>query len=357
MSITAVSALIQQKINYYFALAFPTTGLLLSLFSFYIFTRPSLNKTNMGFLYLCQTAIDTLVLVWFVFVSRSAHLFGYNMNVHSDLVCRLLTLLRRVVLHMSSWTSVYITFDRFLYVYYPSGSKLVKKRKHTLLILLAIFACINVINMPNLFFYLDKSSNVTNSSNGAVQSLTATGTCRAAPALQSFTDILSTAMRTWLPITLMISLDTLIIRKLREKKSILKASGGGGSAKKPSGKKKKEQHYTNNVILMNFLFFFFNGPIAVMFLVETIRVYSNAFVMRELERAVYDISYQIAVNLSFAYQTLSFFFYAIFNHLYRRELLVLLGVRSAESLNNSIYQSHNSVRIRPSLKTSSTAIC
>jgi hypothetical protein len=310
----SILSIVQQRFTYYFAATLHPIGIVLSCISLIIFSRPALNKTNMGYFYFWQTLVDIVLLLYIVFIIRSQLLFGYSLSNQHDALCKVIQLLRRFVLQASSWMSVFTTFDRFLYVYYPTKFQFMKKKINITLIILCMFALLCAINSPNLLFYLDYSTN-----NSSSVALTVLGSCRGAPVIQALTDLTSTVMRTWLPMLLMVTFDILIIRKMQSKNVKLKGH--------KSSSQNKENHYTRNVILLNVLFFVFNGPVAVGFLVETLRNYSTLVVLSTYNRAVFDMYFQIASNFSFAYQSVSFFINLIINNLYRTELFCLIKVR------------------------------
>ena len=91
-------------------------GIIGDVFSFYIYTRPNLNKkTNTGFLYACLCIANLIFMLYFVFVFRSPGLFGYTVS----LPCGLLQYLLRVIFCFVPWMQVIISFDRFIAVIYP----------------------------------------------------------------------------------------------------------------------------------------------------------------------------------------------------------------------------------------------
>jgi hypothetical protein len=321
---------LQRTINYYFSVSFPVMGIVLNTISLFVFLRPSLNKTNMGFLYLSQTTVDLILLIYYVFVVRAPLIFGYTLTNRSEPWCKFWQLFRRFILQASSWMCVFITFDRFVYVLRPNGLGFLKRKKSITLAIAFMFSLLIGINAPNLLFYLDVSL-ANSSSNATHVSMTVLGTCRGMPAIQVLTDLVSTVMRTWLPILTMIVLDILIIKKLNENKMKLRA--------RKSSMQKKENHYTKNVILLNFLFFAFNSPIAIGFFIESMRSYTNLATMSALGGSIFDLYFQIAGNISFAYQSLSFFINIISNRLYRNEIYSLFKFRlnkvHEESINST----------------------
>jgi hypothetical protein len=113
---------------YYLMITFPL-GILGNLISLYIYTRPNLNrKTNTGFLYTWLCVFNLLSILQYVFLTRSSSLFNFTIN----LPCGVVNFLRRTIFNWLSWMQVYISFDRFMAVYFPTKlifmSKKVKVR-------------------------------------------------------------------------------------------------------------------------------------------------------------------------------------------------------------------------------------
>ena len=150
------------KINFYSILLLSPMGIILNAFSVYIFSRPRLNKTNMGFLYLWQSVIDCILLIGFVFIYPTIPIIDFNLDIASDFLCKSVSLFRRFILHSSSWITVLITLDRLLYVYFPSKDIFLQKKRNLQIIILIMFALIIIIDFENFFYVLDiKTKNVT----------------------------------------------------------------------------------------------------------------------------------------------------------------------------------------------------
>jgi len=103
-------------LTYYFLMIIIPTGILGNLISFYIYTRPSLNrKTNTGFLYAGLCVVNLLSILNYGFITHSNALFNYTVTMP----CGLANYLRRTVFNAISWMQVLISFDRLMAVLYP----------------------------------------------------------------------------------------------------------------------------------------------------------------------------------------------------------------------------------------------
>ena len=102
-----------------FVIAYSSIGIPCNILSIIIFYRLTRIKNNMGFLYICQSIVDIIVLLVNLILVRSSPLiFPSNLTNLTDELCKTITFLRRLTLHMSSWITVLITFDRFIFIFY-----------------------------------------------------------------------------------------------------------------------------------------------------------------------------------------------------------------------------------------------
>lgn len=100
-------------------------GVIGNLFSFYVYTRPNLNKkTNIGFLYAILCIANLTLILYFVFVFIPSDLFGYTVT----LPCGMVLYLLRVVYCLVPWMHVVISFDRFVLVVFPLKKDKINKK-------------------------------------------------------------------------------------------------------------------------------------------------------------------------------------------------------------------------------------
>jgi hypothetical protein len=106
---------LSNEILHYPVLVTLPIGIIGNVFSFYIYTRPNLNKnTNTGFLYASLCIVSLLFMLYFVLVFRSNSLFNYTVT----LPCGVVTYLLRITFCLVPWMQVIISFDRFMMVIY-----------------------------------------------------------------------------------------------------------------------------------------------------------------------------------------------------------------------------------------------
>nr|QVK45686.1 G protein-coupled receptor [Proales similis] len=294
----------------YMAIIVCPVGVVLNMFSFYVFSRPRLNKTNMGFLYRWQSAVDIALLLITTFVMNSFNVFGISFANTSDFLCRFLTFLRRFILHASSWMTLFITFDRFMAVRLPTKlTELRKNKLHLSLVILAMFALIALVDVENLFYYLEQTELVRGNQT------TVRSVCTASPLVYALSDIISIVMRTYVPFVLMTVFDALIVRRIVQSKNKSNRSSG-----------RREKHFTAVVLAYNCVFFALNFPLSVIYIFTTI--YNLAHIeLDPLPNAIFRTAFTSTVVLAFFMQATSFVFNFTLNYLFRNEILIIFRIR------------------------------
>ena len=116
---------VSNRISYYYLMTTLPLSILGNLISLYIYTRPNLNrKTNTGFLYAWLCIFNLLSILQYAFVTRSNILFNFTIN----LPCGVVNFLRRTIFNWLSWMQVYISFDRFMAVHFPTKIRLMSRK-------------------------------------------------------------------------------------------------------------------------------------------------------------------------------------------------------------------------------------
>lgn len=300
--VTSVSS----EMNKYYLIVSSSIGIPCNLISIFIFARLIKNKTNMGFLYVCQCTVDLYLLLITLLVLRSwPLLFPYNFAIVSDDLCKLLTFLRRFSLHISSWMSVLITFDRLIFVLHEQNQKFrfMKRKTYLSLVILGMFICLAIIDIPNLFFYL------------SINPKTGSGSCNGSFAIVISSDIISTFLRTYIPLFLMVSFNFLMIRKIFDKRRL---------TYNQSLLNRKEYQFTFAVMAYSLYFFILNFPLAVFYIFYDVNSYSGA--LAGDFGATYNFLFNLFLNLTLLQQNLSFFMNLAFNKLFRQEVFMLVGI-------------------------------
>lgn len=224
---------LSNTLSYYFFMTIIPTGVILNVVSLYIFTRPRLNKTNMGYLLSILSIWHNVTLIFYVFVARPTTLFSYSINS-----CGFFTFLRRSIFNFSSWIQVLISIERYLNVYY--SFKTATKRLINI-VLICFFLLTLITNSTNLLYQQVKVL----STNYTTIKTTVTESCTAAKEIMLTTEFIVMSMRIYIPLILMAILNILIIVKL------LKKNDNGTTGRK---RKLREKRFTVVIILIDIIF-------------------------------------------------------------------------------------------------------
>jgi hypothetical protein len=307
--------------SFYYTLIIPPTGLILNLFSIFIFTRKSLNKINMGFIFLIQTFADCLLILMLTVFLRSSILFGENLETASDIACKILTFSRRFFVHLSSWITVYITFDRFMFIKFPNRFAFLQDKKYIAIIIISIAMFLFLVDLESIFFFVNEQKTFENNTTIIKKQ------CSALHSVSVASDIITIVFRSYLPLLLMLIIDIILVRHVFEAKRKLTKS------KLTS---RKQLSFTLIVILSNFAFFTFNFPLSIAYILSNIYNYSGIKVESSYFIS-FNFYFQLAVYFSFLYQNFSFFIYFSFNSLFREEVLNLFRAKENKKTLSTYY--------------------
>lgn len=291
-------------------------GIPLNLLSIFIFSRLMKNKTNIGFLGIIQCITDLLILSAFSVLFRSfPYIIPIMMINYTNTSCKILTFLRRFMLHISSWMRVLITFDRFIFILfgYRNRFPLMKSKRFLAILISIVFLILAIVDIPNFFFNLNAMNQ-----------------CSADSSIIVASDLIWIFLRTYLPFALMLGINIYLIVCIKTKRAIVFTNNDSQS--------RREYQFTIAVIVFNVSFFVYNSPLSVYYIVYDVVLYSGAFA-DPLINAKYTLVYMIAGGFAILDQSLSFFMHFAFNKLFRQEILYLIKSRSIRPGNSSNIQS------------------
>ena len=297
---------VSAHLNGYSSLAMISIGVPGNLISLIIFSRLIQKKTNMGLLYTIQCIVDLISILFINVVSRMlAFNFGIQISTLNDSLCKLSIFMRRATLHFSVWMAVITTFDRFLFVLYEHRFKFIRKKSILSSIILAVFIAIALIDIPNLMYYLNTSTRTCTASNEIILS----------------SDVISIVMRTYLPITIMLVFNIIMIRAVTKRTQTSSSS----SASLNKNGRIRERNFTLAVISYDLIVFITHFPISIAYIVYDVQLYSGSFQSNPFLAAVYNLAFNVFAFFSLLDQVLSFFTYIAFNKLFRQEFLKLIS--------------------------------
>ena len=289
-----------------------------NLISILVFSRLIHQKSNMGLLYLWQSAVDIFFLVISLFFLRGSQMF-FNGPVFnsSNCLCKIWAFFRRYSLHISSWVALLTTFDRFTFVLYENRRfKFMRDKRIVSLIIVLMFLVLAVLNFPNFFY-----------------NLSPTGSCSATFGFTLSSDLISILLRTYIPMTLMVIFNYNIYKKMKESRhravcsTILLRS--------------REKSFTRAVVFTDLVFFITKFPLSISFIVYDSYYYSGVL------KSSYYFSWlglfldNIFIDISYVDIVFSLFIHLAFNKLFRREFFSLIKCLSPSFI---IMSSTNSPR-------------
>lgn len=289
-----------RKLNDYFTIAFASVGIPGNLLSAIVFARLIAKKSNMGLLYSAQCLVDLTSVLIALFLTRGPFLlFSANFASQNDALCKLTMFMRRFPLHASSWMAVLTAFDRFTFVFYEQYFRFMKNKLILATIIIVILTLVTIINVPNLLYYW-------------VPYLPG---CTADFSVVISSDVISVMLRTYIPLAIMLVFNAIMIRKVSQKSLV----------KKGTTRRRGEHHFTMAVISFDVIFFLTHFPLSIFYILYDIKLYSNDFQTDAYSAAVYNLVFNVVINVSLLDQMFSFFTYFAFNKLFRNELKRLLA--------------------------------
>ena len=286
------------KIKYYLLILMLSIGIIGNVVSLFIFTRPCLNnKTDTGKLYTLLCAINILNILYEVFINNTDVFFqGFIIQLPLDSQYYI----RNVLLQMSSWTQVLITFDRFIAVVYPiKYTQIIIKKWLLYLIILGMFIAIVGLNSP---FFIRISSFTFNNETFAVDNILS-------DEMYTLTESIKIFMQVLIPYLFMLSLDVKVIFRLRKSKHNLKRSSN------------KSYIFTRNTIIIDMIYLIFNLPPTLF----DIYYFVVLYIRNTSETSPYlFIIFQFLLLFPYIYSSFLFIMFIIFNRIFRAELLAVL---------------------------------
>lgn len=299
---------INNQMAYYYVFVSSAIGITGNLISMIIFIRLGIKnpKINMGLLYSCQTAIDMTMIIFGLLVFRgSPYLFGYLVLNLNDAFCKIFMFLRRFMFHASSFMSVIISFDRFIFVFYEHRFRFMKNKLILSAIIFGVMFIVALADGLNFFYYI-----------GGTSKTSVLFTCIATNDIAIASDILSMLLRTYIPLILMVVFNCLMIYYLYK-------SSGTARIVQNSSLMRKEHQFTIAAISCDVFFFLCNFPLSVFYFFYDANLYSGAFKTDSTLSAVFSFYQSVFLNISLVFQSCSIVLYVVFNKLFRQELFMI----------------------------------
>ena len=298
------------KIEFYFNLIVVVVGFATNVFSIFIFMRKSLNnKTNVGYLHSILCVFNLCTLTNSIFLTEILPYFDIHIIDSSELCCKLFSFWRRFTIGLSSFQQLYITFILFITVKFPSKYMIFNDKKKSILFMALIIFSLFIINIPFLFFELNRSLELNETYLDGLKM----HSCCASIDLTTFSIISNILMRYFIPLFLMLVLNLCIKRHFKVKQLLFN-----------SNFKNKPTNFLLSIFILNALFCLLHLPWTI---INLILVFLNFFYNEN--KIITDNGYLtvfltgISLSVSYVNYTTPFFVHFIFNKYFKNEVLNL----------------------------------
>ena len=154
------------SIEFYGSIVIGSIGFLTNSLNLTVSLRENVRKTKMGF-YVTFVSIFNILAIIVNILDFFPQSIGQQQTILiSTYTCALVQYFSRVLLQISQWLNVLISFDRLSFLEYRARQdQRPLNKKRSLLIILGLVTFICVINVTNLFYenyFLSREKNNTN---------------------------------------------------------------------------------------------------------------------------------------------------------------------------------------------------
>jgi hypothetical protein len=186
--------------------------------------------------------------------------------------------------------------------------------------MLACLALILITNMTNLMTYPGVStSNYTSSK------------CTTTNDVNISTNLIANLMRVFIPFGLMLTLNLLVIYRLKQSKIKVGVSNLIQVASKLQNSSNQPYHQITNkefrfmvsTLIIDFVFLFFYLPLGVNYGIATYNLFSTSLTSNSLWNAAYNLFSQVTQMLAISHTSMLIFVFLIFNRNFRIEFILL----------------------------------
>jgi hypothetical protein len=234
-------------------------GYLTNVLNILVSMRQEMRKTAMGFY---NTIISIFNIGFLVFA-----LFQNNYLTSSVYACVLIPYFTRIIYQMSTWLNVLVLFDRMILMSKKmkslAASEDVFKMKKVSIIISALFAIVCVINLPNLFFYLQSQTFFNPLTNSTIVYVS----CTASTTMLLIRDTATIFSRVVLPLVSEVVINTILIRNLFKLNKITTTVSHN-----------REYRFAKTIIILNVIYGFSNCILATTIIFINIYGYNQQYI-------------------------------------------------------------------------------
>ncbi|CAH1786280.1 unnamed protein product [Owenia fusiformis] len=296
-------------------LVFGTIGNVLSIV---VFGSKKMRSKTMS-LYLISLAVVDILALWFgLFTKWVPHIETtppITVRALNGFSCKLITFMVYTNGHVTSWILVFVTYERFISVFFPLKAKALFKIKSTLIIIAMLFTVFISLNL-HIFWMVDViENNITNERD-----------CRYTEdhkeywtKRRGFIDLI---LGSFIPFILMLIASIAIISKLATRKI------GAMNNKNIAA-------MTITLLLCNFFFMLTTAPI-VLFLVLNNSWYPQQGEIGHPDYYAYQIHYTICDMIFYINHSANFVLYCISGPIFRKQIKSMFMQMKCFGRNNKV---------------------
>ena len=292
---------LDMKFQYYSSLTVAPICFFFNSLAIIVFLSKKLKNTNwIQNIILNLTNNMVLVNIFIIFYTKS---INKDILVYSNLHCKLLSFSIRVLVQQSSWIYVILAAERLLCVTYPNEYKSFKNKRLALVLVVGIvLALICILNIPNLFFNIETTTQQSISANQTLSSLA----CTSDALIGKIRNYVVIAFRMVIPFMLTMILNMILVVRLKNKRKTAK---------------KSEDKFAFSIIVLNLLFIITLIPAIVAM------IYSNV-VSNTRQIAIANFMLHVSQVISSYNYGFNFFINLKTNILFRKQFLKFVFCKS-----------------------------
>nr|QVK45677.1 G protein-coupled receptor [Proales similis] len=294
-------------------------GVGLNFFSAFVFlTNRKLNhKTNMGLLYGAVALADavTLLMIGIVF-DNLLPLLGITLLVSFDITCKIGQFIWRLTMHMSSWLQVMVAFERFLFINYPTKSAHLRQKRVLLLMILALFCSLFLLNSINFSYFVLRVEDKDN------QTVISGSECTSNYTVTIIAENLYSLFHSIIPFALMVYFNARTIKKVTRSRRLAKSMN-----LEHNNRAKKDAMFTRSMLALNLLFLLSFSASLAFYAYQNMWKIINGSRISVLEIARDEFYLMIALGFGQFYQASTFCINLAFNKIFRKETILMIKSR------------------------------
>jgi hypothetical protein len=198
-----------------------------------------------------------------------------------------------------------------------------------------------MIGMLAIVLTTNVTNLITNTTTRISSNNQTTTSCVTASEINIATNIIAIIMRVYLPFSLMVGFDWLVIKRLRSSKQrvgvlVVQMTSQQSQQQQQSEQQKfsKEQKFALATITIDLVFFVFYTPVAVNLTMNLVDVFSSALSYNTVIDAQVDFYSNVAQLIAFTYHSSGFFIFIGFNKIFRKEIFRILRIKRGNQNQN-----------------------